>query len=79
MEFAALAKEIENFLPQVTKYRDDATAARIVALAATHYAILTGIAESTDPISPAVKTEAFSNYIEFHQIVIEYINKKTGE
>jgi hypothetical protein len=79
MEFAALIKEIEDFLPQVTQYRDDVTAAHISSLAATHRAILSGIVNSTHPVSPAVKTEAFSNYIEFHQIVVEYINKKKGE
>ena len=79
MEFRPLIDEIESFLPIVMAYRDDADAARIVTLASVHHRIISDITYSSTPVAPAAKTAAYSNYIEFHQIVVEYINKKKGE
>lgn len=79
MEFRALIEEIEGFLPIVHQYRNDADAARIISLAAVHHGILSGIENSKTPISPSAINAAYINYIEFHQIVVEYINNKKGE
>lgn len=78
MDYNSLIKDLDELMQRVAKYKKDTLAAQIMNLALTHRAIMRQFSKSKDPIAPAAKTQAYINFHEFRNIVLEYIKEQEG-